>query len=92
MGEEQIKLSGGGSSSAMAHKQNPVMAETLVTFAQFNATQISGLHQCLVHEQERSGASWMVEWMIMPQLFVTTSAAVRNANRLVESIENIGKS
>lgn len=91
MGEEQIKLSGGGGSSAMAHKKNPVMAETLVTFAQFNATQMSGLHQSLVHEQERSGASWMVEWMIMPQLFVTTSAALRNANRLIESIQHIGK-
>ena len=92
MGEDQIKISGGGSSSAMAHKQNPVMAETLVTIARFNATQISGLNHGLVHEQERSGASWMIEWMIMPQLFVTTAAALRNANKLVKSIEQVGKS
>ena len=92
MGEEQIKISGGGGSSAMAHKQNPVMAETLVTIARFNATQISGLHHSLVHEQERSGASWMIEWMIMPQLFITTAAALRNANKLVESIQQVGKS
>lgn len=91
MGGTQIKLSGGGGSSAMAHKQNSVMAETLVTLAQFNATQMTGLHQCLVHEQERSGASWMVEWMIMPQLFVATSAALRNAKKLVDSIEQIGE-
>ncbi len=91
MGNTQIKLIGGGGSSAMAHKQNPVMAETLVTLAQFNATQMSGLHQCLVHEQERSGASWMVEWMIMPQLFVASSAALRNAKKLVDSIEQIGE-
>ncbi len=91
MGGEQIKLSGGGGSSAMAHKQNPVLAETLITIAQFNATQMSGLHQSLIHEQERSGASWMVEWMIMPQLFVTTSAALRNANKLIDSIEQIGE-
>ena len=91
LSEEQIKLSNGGGSSAMAHKKNPIMAETLITLAQFNSTQMSGLHQSLLHEQERSGASWMVEWMIMPQLFVTTAAALRNANKMIESIERIGK-
>ena len=91
MGNRQIKLSGGGGSSAMAHKQNPVLAETLITLANFNATQMSGLYKTLVHEQERSGAAWMSEWMIMPQLFVTTAAALRNANNLVASIEQIGE-
>ena len=91
MGEKQIKLSGGGGSSAMAHKQNPVLAETLITLANFNATQMSGLYKTLVHEQERSGAAWMSEWMIMPQLFVTTAAVLRNANNLVASIERIGE-
>lgn len=56
MGDE-IKLGGGGCSSATAHKQNPVAAETLVALAQFNAILASGMHQSLVHEQERSGAS-----------------------------------
>jgi 3-carboxy-cis,cis-muconate cycloisomerase len=37
--------SGGGGSSAMAHKQNPVKAEVLVTLARFNAVQVGGLHQ-----------------------------------------------
>jgi 3-carboxy-cis,cis-muconate cycloisomerase len=91
MGERQIKLNGGGTSSAMAHKQNPVLAETLVTIAKFNALQASGLHHSLLHEQERSGSAWMLEWMIMPQLFVTTAAALRNATHLVASIEQIGE-
>ena len=41
----------------MPHKRNPVIAEVLVALARFNATQLSGMHQALVHEQERSGAS-----------------------------------
>ncbi len=90
MGIDQIEISGGGSSSAMVHKQNPVLAETLVTIAQFNASQMTGLHQALNHEQERSGASWMLEWMIMPQLFVSTGAALRNAENMIQSIECIG--
>ena len=90
MGEDQIVLSGGGGSSAMAHKKNPVLAETLITLARFNATQISGMHHAMLHEQERSGSAWMLEWMIMPQIFVTTAAALRNTNLLIESIERIG--
>jgi 3-carboxy-cis,cis-muconate cycloisomerase len=39
-GSEDIRMSGGGSSSAMPHKQNPVTAERLVTLARFNATLI----------------------------------------------------
>ncbi len=57
-------------SSAMHHKQNPVLAEILVTLARFNATQVSGMHQALVHEQERSGAAWTLEWMVLPQMAV----------------------
>ena len=68
----EIELSGAGGSSAMAHKQNPVLAEVLVTLARFNAVQVSGLHQALVHEQERSGAAWTLEWMILPQMLNAT--------------------
>lgn len=92
MGDEHILLSAGGSSSAMAHKRNPVLAELLVSLAHYNAGLISTLHGCLIHEQERSGAAWAVEWMTMPQLFVTTAAALRNATNLVGTIERIGKS
>ena len=91
MGEDHIKLSGGGSSSAMAHKNNPVIAESLVSIARFNAGLVSTLHNCLVHEQERSGSAWTLEWMIMPQLFVTTAAALRNANQLIGMVEGLGK-
>ncbi|SPZ47763.1 3-carboxy-cis,cis-muconate cycloisomerase [Agrobacterium tumefaciens] len=69
----EILLSGGGGSSAMPHKQNPVNAETLVTLARFNAVQISALHQSLVHEQERSGAGWMLEWLSLPQMVAATA-------------------
>jgi 3-carboxy-cis,cis-muconate cycloisomerase len=86
----EITLSSGGGSSAMAHKQNPVKAEALVTLARFNATLISGMHQALVHEQERSGAAWTLEWMILPQMIVATGAATRIANELLSSITAMG--
>ncbi|TIR21543.1 MAG: 3-carboxy-cis,cis-muconate cycloisomerase [Mesorhizobium sp.] len=85
-----IKLSGGGGSSAMPHKQNPVKAEALVALARFNAVQLSGMHQALVHEQERSGAAWMLEWLILPQMVVATAAALRLAAELTAQIESVG--
>ncbi|TIT74292.1 MAG: 3-carboxy-cis,cis-muconate cycloisomerase, partial [Mesorhizobium sp.] len=85
-----IKLSGRGGSSAMPHKQNPVKAEALVALARFNATQLAGMHQALVHEQERSGAAWTLEWLMLPQMVVATAAALRLAAELAGQIESLG--
>lgn len=89
-GGEEIKLSGGGKSSAMPHKQNPVLAELLVALARYNATQVSGMHHALIHEQERSGAAWTLEWMILPSMVATTTTALRSASSLLGSIERFG--
>lgn len=86
----EIALAGGGGSSAMPHKQNPVAAEVLVTLARFNATQLSGMHHALVHEQERSGSAWTLEWLLLPQMAVAAAAALRQAAALAGQIESIG--
>lgn len=90
-GIDEVRLAGGGASSAMPHKQNPIAAETLVTLARFNAAQIGGLHQAMVHEQERSGAAWALEWMILPQICEVTGAALRHAEALLTNIETLGE-
>lgn len=89
-GLDEISLSGGGQSSAMPHKQNPVLAELLVTLGRFNATQLSGLHQSLIHEQERSGAAWSLEWMILPQMIQTTGRSLLACHQMIQQIERIG--
>ena len=89
-GIDELSFEGAGSSSAMAHKQNPVKAETLVTLARFSATLVSGMHHNAVHEQERSGISWTFEWLVVPQLCVVTGAALRNASLLLKSVTEIG--
>ena len=89
-GIDEIALIAGGSSSAMAHKSNPVGAETLITLARFNATQISGLHHSLTHEQERSGAAWALEWMILPQMAAATGRGLALTIALIDTITRIG--
>ncbi|MEE2950402.1 MAG: 3-carboxy-cis,cis-muconate cycloisomerase [Pseudomonadota bacterium] len=88
----EIGLTGGGGSSAMPHKPNPVKAEVLVSLARFEATLLAGTHQSLIHEQERSGAAWTLEWLLLPQMCVGLGAALRLAGNLTGSIERIGPS
>ena len=86
----EIRLDGGGGSSAMPHKSNPVGAEMLVTLARFNATLSAGMNEALVHEQERSGAAWTLEWMLLPQMITATAAGLRHAEALMNSIVALG--
>lgn len=88
---EEISLSGGGASSAMPHKQNPVNAELLVSLARFNAVQISAIQQSMIHEQERSGSAWSLEWMILPQICASLAAALNISIQLTEQIKSLGQ-
>lgn len=89
-GVDEISMSGGGGSSAMPHKQNPVLAELLVTLARFNATQLASMHHALLHEQERSGAAWMLEWMILPEMAQATARSLTVACDICNKITSIG--
>lgn len=86
----EITVAGGGTSSAMAHKQNPVRVELLITLAAFNATQLPAMHHALRHEQERSGAMWALEWMVLPQMIMATGLGLKTAKSILGDVEQIG--
>ncbi len=87
----EVVLAGGGGSSSMPHKSNPVRAEILVTLARYNATLLPAMHLALVHEQERSGSAWTLEWLALPQMVMTTAAGLRTALLLLDQITNLGR-
>lgn len=89
-GIDEVAIDSGGRSSAMPHKSNPILAELLVTLARFNATQLAGMHHALVHEQERSGAAWMLEWMILPNMALASCRALLVASELAQQMKRIG--
>ena len=76
----------------MPHKQNPVAAELLVTLARYNATQVSAMHHAMLHEQERSGVAWTLEWMVLPQMLMTTARALAVAQDIAGKVTRLGAS
>ena len=81
-----VTLTGGGGSSAMPHKSNPVSAEVLVALGRYNAGLAGILQQAMIHEYERSGAAWTLEWLTLPRMLVSTAAALRLATALLDQI------
>ena len=68
-----------------------MLAELLVTLARFNSVQVAGMHQAMVHEQERSGVAWSLEWMILPQMANATGRALTASIEVCNQVVRIGK-
>ena len=76
-----------GHSSAMPHKSNPVRSEILVAIGRSNANLLSSMHHAAIHEHERSGSAWTLEWLTLPQMAVLTGASLRLGKSVAESLE-----
>lgn len=83
----EVQPGKGGGSSTMPHKSNPVQAEMLITLARFNAGQLGTFAQSQIHEHERSGASWLLEWLTLPQMIMATAAGLARAVDMVPTLK-----
>jgi 3-carboxy-cis,cis-muconate cycloisomerase len=83
---DTVRLAGGGTSSAMAHKQNPVGAELLIALGRLNAGLLGTLAQSMLHENERSGAAWTLEWLVLPQMAEASGAALLQGSTLLHGL------
>jgi 3-carboxy-cis,cis-muconate cycloisomerase len=81
----ELRIAGGGGSSTMPHKSNPVAAEAVLAAHQSALTHAQGLQT--VHAEERDGVAWPLEWLLLPQVFEATGAALSHAQRLVAAIQ-----
>ncbi len=78
---------GGGGSSAMPQKRNPIRSEAILAAARQNAVLLGGVHQALVQEHERGTHGWQLEWMTLPPMVGLTSGALKNAACLSAGIQ-----
>ncbi len=82
----EVQQSGGGGSSTMPQKSNPVRAETLVALARMNAGLVGNMHQAQLQEHERGGPGWQLEELTLPQMVVSCGAALRQMEKLLTGL------
>ncbi len=84
IGEDILRLSrseiaelrfGGGASSTMPQKQNPVAASTLIALSRYAHAQAS-LITSAHHGEARDGAAWFGEWLALPQLVAASAKSL----------------
>lgn len=83
----EASLAGGVGSITMPHKRNPETAEHLGALARIVRANASLLLESLVHDHERDGRSWKVEWHAVPELTMAAGKALHMLGRLLESLE-----
>ena len=73
---------GGGKSSTMPHKNNPVLSEAIVVLARQNA-QLAALQlQSMIHANERDGTAWALEWQNLPAMMTHCGTALNHALKI----------
>ncbi len=85
-GINEVSLGGGGSSSTMPQKSNPVLPSLLVALARQTTALNSAIQGAMVHRQQRDGAAWFVEWMNIGQICMSCARALSAAEELADSI------
>ena len=69
-----VTMAGGGGSSTMPQKANPVAASRIRALAIHGAGLASTL--TAAHWDQRDGGAWMAEWLALPPLVVATARAL----------------
>ncbi|MEP1199207.1 lyase family protein [Tateyamaria sp.] len=82
----EVSLGGAGASSTMPQKQNPVAPSVLVALNH----QMTGLRASLqassAHQYQRDGAAWFTEWMVLPQIALSTASSLETARAVMEGL------
>lgn len=82
----EVAEGGGGGSSAMPHKANPVRS-TLIAAAALRAPQLAAtLYGALVAGDERPAGAWHAEWEPLRDLLRLVGGAARDAAELTEGL------
>jgi len=82
----EVRLGDAGASSTMPQKQNPVAASVLVALNHQMAGLRASLQAAASHQYQRDGAAWFTEWMVLPQIALSTAAGLETAHGLVDTL------
>lgn len=74
-------------SITMPHKRNPEFSEHLDTLARIARAASGVLVEGMVASHERDGRGWKAEWVMLPEVALTTGTSSALAATLVEGLE-----
>lgn len=78
---------GGGRSSAMPHKRNPVQATEALAASRLAAGAAATLLGGMVHEHERAAGALQAEWQALPDLFRAAAGVVEHVAGALAHLE-----
>lgn len=82
----EVTLGGGGSSSTMPQKQNPVAPSAMLALSRHAVQLNTTLQSAASARQQRDGAAWFTEWLTFPQLCLSLTAALEHGRTLANSL------
>lgn len=82
----EVSLGGAGASSTMPQKQNPVAPSVLVALNNQMTGLCASLQTASAHQYQRDGAAWFTEWMVLPQIALSSACALETARALMEGL------
>jgi len=86
VGEIRENRHGGGKSSSMPHKSNPILSEAILALAIENNIEALKINQAQMHGAERDASAWILEWKAMKNLLINTATCL---NHLITIFENL---
>lgn len=77
---------GRGASSTMPQKRNPISSEMILAGAKLVRQQVAAMLDAMVQDFERATGPWHVEWAIIPEAFLLTSAGLSHARFMLAGL------
>jgi 3-carboxy-cis,cis-muconate cycloisomerase len=79
-------MQGRGSSSTMPQKRNPISCEFIVAAAKVVRQQAGLMLDAMTADHERATGPWQLEWVALPEAFIASSGALRQARFMLEGL------
>jgi 3-carboxy-cis,cis-muconate cycloisomerase len=79
-------VQGRGSSSTMPQKRNPISCELIVASAKIVRQNAGLMLDAMLADHERATGPWHLEWVALPEAFIASSGALRQARFMLEGL------
>jgi 3-carboxy-cis,cis-muconate cycloisomerase len=78
---------GRGSSSTMPQKRNPISSVYITACVSVVRQHVAALLDAMVEDHERATGPWEIEWIVVPEIFCLSAAALRQARFVLGGLQ-----